>query len=328
MSHTCPAPLYRDPIHDGAADPTLIWNEKEQAWWMFYTSRRANVDCPGVAWCYGTGISMASSADGGCTWVFRGNAAGLEFENGTNTFWAPEVIYHCGVYHMYVSYIQGVYTEWGGKPGIIHYTSDDMWNWTYQSRLVLSSDNVIDACVHPLPEGGWRMFYKDQTNHSHTYASDSHDLYEWHTTGPVITDCPHEGPNVFKWQGQYWMITDPWNGLGVYRSDDEMKSWTRQNNILEKPGTRLDDGVKGGHASVMVAGEDAYLFYFTHPERIIGNEEDYKQYDRWVMPYKYRRTSIQAVKLELADGRIVCDRDQQFKLNLGRPDFPLLESKG
>ena len=36
-----PAPLYRDPVFDGAADPSLIWNDKERAWWVFYTNRRA-----------------------------------------------------------------------------------------------------------------------------------------------------------------------------------------------------------------------------------------------------------------------------------------------
>lgn len=37
------APLFRDPIHDGAADPMVIYNEQEKAWYMFYTNRRANV---------------------------------------------------------------------------------------------------------------------------------------------------------------------------------------------------------------------------------------------------------------------------------------------
>lgn len=26
------APLFRDPIFDGAADPTVIWNEQERQW--------------------------------------------------------------------------------------------------------------------------------------------------------------------------------------------------------------------------------------------------------------------------------------------------------
>ena len=37
----CPVPLYTDPVYKGAADPEVIWNEYEEEWWMFYTSRRA-----------------------------------------------------------------------------------------------------------------------------------------------------------------------------------------------------------------------------------------------------------------------------------------------
>jgi len=39
-----PAPLFRDPVHDGAADPTLVWNRQEKCWWMLYTNRRADAD--------------------------------------------------------------------------------------------------------------------------------------------------------------------------------------------------------------------------------------------------------------------------------------------
>ena len=35
------APLFRDPIYDGAADPSIIWNSMEKTWWIFYTNRRA-----------------------------------------------------------------------------------------------------------------------------------------------------------------------------------------------------------------------------------------------------------------------------------------------
>ena len=41
-----PAPLFRDPIYDGAADPVAIWNRQEKNWWLLYTQGRANVDGP------------------------------------------------------------------------------------------------------------------------------------------------------------------------------------------------------------------------------------------------------------------------------------------
>lgn len=48
------APLFRDPIYDGAADPTVIWNSQAQEWWMIYTNRRATAEELGVAWVHGT----------------------------------------------------------------------------------------------------------------------------------------------------------------------------------------------------------------------------------------------------------------------------------
>ena len=144
-----PAPLFRDPIYDGAADPTLIWNRQEGEWWLLYTSRRANVPCRGVAWAHGTDIGIASSADCGRAWRYRGVLAGLEFEPGRNTFWAPEVIWHDGLYHMYVSYVRGLPRDWSGSRAIVHMTSENLWDWQHESVLELSSERVIDAAPAP-----------------------------------------------------------------------------------------------------------------------------------------------------------------------------------
>jgi hypothetical protein len=307
-----PAPLFRDPIYDGAADPTIIWNRQEQAWWLLYTNRRANVECQGVAWVHGTDIGIASSSDGHA-WRYRGILEGLNFERGRNTFWAPEVIWHDDVYHMYVSYITGIHHDWSGTRTIVHMTSRNLWDWHYESKLALSSQNVIDAAVAQLPDGLWRMWYKDEGNQSHTYAADSDDLYHWTMRDPVITDCPHEGPNVFYWQGSYWMITDFWNGLGVYRSQDA-EYWQRQaGNLLDKPGQRVEDDVIGGHADVLVQGDRAFIFYFTHPtwDR---KTEHYGFNENHL--YHVKRTSIQVAELELRDNTLVCERDKPFDFTL------------
>jgi hypothetical protein len=37
-------PLFRDPVHDGAADPVAVWNRAKKTWWMFYTNRRADIE--------------------------------------------------------------------------------------------------------------------------------------------------------------------------------------------------------------------------------------------------------------------------------------------
>jgi len=98
-----PAPLYRDPIHDGAADPTLVWSREERCWWMLYTNRRADADEEkGVKWVHGTDLGIASTPDGGAPWKYRGIARGLEFEPGRNTFWAPEVVDFGGRYHAFI----------------------------------------------------------------------------------------------------------------------------------------------------------------------------------------------------------------------------------
>ena len=303
------APLFRDPIHDGAADPTIVWNREEQAWWLLYTNRRANVECPGLSWAHGTDIGIASSDDGGKTWIYRGILQGLETGHGRNTYWAPEILWHDGLYHMYVSYIRGVPDTWNGLRHIMHMTSVNLWDWKRESTLNLSSERVIDGCVFRLPGGMWRMWYKDEASGSATFSVDSHDLYEWGTPRKVLDDRPHEGPNVFEWRGKYWMIVDPWQGLGVYSSAD-LETWTKHENILNVPGTRKDDGPIGRHADVLVQGDDAFIFYFTHPEWDTEPAE-------W--NYGARRTSLQAARLEIENGIIVCDRDAEFDLNLQPP---------
>lgn len=300
------APLFRDPIYDGAADPVVIWNHEAKEWWMVYTNRRANVECQRYSWVHGTDLGIATSSDNGKNWTYRGVIGGLDFEPGRNTFWAPEIIWHDGQYHMYLSYIQGVPFDWSGhKRNIIHYTSTNLWEWTYQSILKLSSEYVIDAAIHKLTDGKWRMWYKDEANHCHTYAADSEDLYDWEVVGSVIMDSAHEGANVFYWKNSFWMVIDEWSGLAVYQSDNG-EDWVRNGKILNEPGMREDDGSIGQHADVLVLGDAAYIFYFTHPER---NEN--KQ-----STYQTRRSSIQVAKLELVDGILTCDRNAPFHFNL------------
>lgn len=308
------APLFRDPVYDGAADPTLIWNRQEQAWWMIYTNRRATAEGPKFAWVHGTDLGVASSHDGGATWLYRGTLTGLDIEWGRNTFWAPEIIWHDGLYHMYVSYIRGVPEDWyGHKRDILHYTSPDLLQWKHQSKLALSSDRIIDACIYPLPEGGFRMWYKDEAHQSFTYAADSKDLFHWTVLGPILTERAHEGPNVFRFKGYYWMIIDEWRGQGVFRSTD-LDHWERNGLILDQPGTREDDGTIGLHADVVVQGDEAVIFYFTHPERRGALNQEGQEEN-----YRYRRSSIQAARLEVVDGVLTCDRNEPFQLALRPP---------
>ena len=302
------APLFRDPIHDGAADPTIIYNREEKSWWLLYTNRPTKMSDIGVNWVHGSDIGIAESTDNGKRWLYRGTLCGLDYERGRNTYWAPEVIYHDGTYHMYISYVRGVPNDWKWNRNILHYTSKNLWDWEFQSKLPLSSDKVIDAAVFRMSNGKWRMWYKDEAHGSHTWAADSADLYNWEVVGEVIGDVPHEGVNVFEFGGYYWLITDEWHGLGVYRSDD-LENWTKQSEcILAQGGTREDDGVMGGHADIEVNDGKAYIFYFTHPERTKENMENNTG--------DLKRSSIQVAELKAENGVLTCDRNADFDFEL------------
>lgn len=321
------APLFRDPIHDGATDPVVVQHQADGDWWMFYTQRRADAPGDGVAWVHGSEIGVATSDDGGTTFVYRG-ALDLAAGWGRDTYWAPEVLWAAGEYHMYVTVIRGVPVRWEGHDRrIVHYVSDDLVNWRHVGPVELSSSRVVDACVARLPHAidgepaGWRMWFKDEANGSHTCAADSPDLYGWHVIGPVMTGRGHEGPNVFALGGWHWMLVDEWRGQGVYRSSD-LTAWERDGLILDRPGTRPDDGGIGLHADVVVVDDAVgYVVYFTHPGRSElwrdagTGTGDGPGIGPMVTPAE-RRSSIQAARVRVVDGHLVCDRDDPLVLAL------------
>lgn len=300
-------PLFRDPIYNGASDPVVIWNKEENCFFMFYTQRRASSVQIGFSSIHGSKIGIASSKDG-MKWLYRGTVPGLDFEYGHNTFWAPEVIYAAGEYHMYVSYITGIPTDWDQERAMLHYTADNLWNWQYQGEIKLSSNRVIDACIYQVAPHVYKMWYKDEINQAYTYAAVSNDLYHWDVLGAEIIDCPHEGPNVFEFGGAKWMITDFWNGLAVYESDD-FTNWRRcNNNILNIPGNRpMDNGI-GHHADVVVLGEEAYIFYFCHPYEKTKRDCQAEGDEAF--------TAIQVARLHIEGDKLYCDRDELFVLKM------------
>lgn len=302
-----PAPLFRDPIYDCPTDPTVIWNREEKKWMLFYTQRRATDVAVGVSWVHGTKIGVAESEDG-AKWLYRGTLEGLDIEHGCNTFWAPEILWAKGEYHMYVSYITGVPTDWDYPRRMLHYVSENLWDWEYRGEVKLSSGRVIDACVFEVSPGLFKMWYKDENHESRTYAAESRDLYSWTVVGEEVSDCAQEGPNVFALGGKIWMISDFWHGLAVYTSDD-CAHWTRCPNLLDASGTRPMDRGLGHHADVVVRGDRAFLFYFCHPYACElpadGNRrEDFTDQQRNV-------AVVQAAELFVRDGVLVCDRNAE-----------------
>jgi hypothetical protein len=311
MGHVASKPLYRDPLYDGAADPTLIWNPQVKRWWMFYTDRRANaLGLSGVAWVHGTPIGIAESADGGAHWKFlRMAQIDLPAEyGGTNvTHWAPDVIRAPdGTWQMFLTVEPGIFEDWNHPRDIVQLTSTDLLHWSNPKKISLASDRVIDASVLPLPDGTWRLFYNDERTGKSIHYADSADLQTWTNRG-LAFKSRGEGPKAFRWRGKFWCVVDEWKGLGVFRSDNAL-DWEKQPfNLLAQPGTGVDDGVMGGHPDVVVSGERAFLFYFTHPGRRAGVKGD---------GYEQRRSSIQVVELFAQDGWLGCDRERPTNVSL------------
>lgn len=303
------APWYRDPIYDGCSDPAIVWNRQEKSWWLLYTQRRATDINIQESYAHGSAIGVASSTDGGASWLYRGTLD-LAIEPGHNTFWSPEVFFFRGQYHMFVQYIQGVPFTWfdEGKYSrtALHYTSLDLWNWRFEGKLDLNTSRTIDVTAFRMPDGLFKIWYKDEERQSHIYSAVSSDLKNWNVLGPEITDCASEGPNVFFWKGYYWMLIDQWHGLGVFRSSDAAH-WERKANILQKGGTRCMDGVTAAHGDVLVCGERAYVVYFTHP--YIDEEERNSDGFAWGQ-YPHNMCVTQIAELEFDGDGLTCDRNR------------------
>ncbi len=294
-------PLFEDPVHFAPADPMLLYNDVTDELWMFYTARRGDLECEQNEWYFGTQIGVAVSGDGGLTFNYKGELS-LNFEEGLNTFWAPEIIKADNVYHMFVTYSSGVSKTWRKDYTTAHYVSRDLWNWDFVT-MVDMEDGVIDPAIIPY-NGGWRMWYKRcNDNRCGCYYADSTDLIKWEEKGYAMHDYANEGPNVFYWKEKYWLIVDSWDGLSVYSSDDAT-DWKYETHILNTPGTRAYDKNNGHHADIFVSGDRAFIVYFTlNFDRYSGRIENDN------ITYKEHRSYVQLAELLIEDGKLVCDRN-------------------
>ena len=155
------------------------------------------------------------------------------------------------------------------------------------------------------------MWYNNEKDHKSIYRADSPDLNTWTDRGKAVGDEAGEGPKVVFWRGWYWMVVDQWKGMALYRSKDAL-AWERQpERVLAQPGTGPDDQVMGGHADLVVSGDRAWLFYFTHPGR--------RGPDKNKDTAEQRRSSIQVVELVERGGWLTCDRDQPTHIRLQPP---------
>ena len=144
------SPFYSDPMFGGAHDAELVWHNAEQCWWLTYLQNRYNSVPKGTGIANdittGTDLGLASTPDGGKTWIYRGVMLGLDLpanerreplppgattaEHGAATWWRPAVTTVNGVYHGFFSYWQQP-VDWGLWK-VIHYTSDDLKTWRFE----------------------------------------------------------------------------------------------------------------------------------------------------------------------------------------------------
>lgn len=303
-------PLYRDPVFDGAADASIVYDRAAKDWKMFYTNRRATLNtAPGdVSWVHGTALGIASSKDG-IKWDYQGTANFPESCTGP-TLWAPELYEEGGTYHMWVTVVPGVFANWNSSRFIVHLTSPDLKTWTCGDRLDLGSDRVIDASVVK-KDGVYRLWFKDERKGSRLFVVKSRDLKTWVREPQFVVDTNAEGPKVFWFAGHYWLIADVWKGLMVLRSDD-LEAWTLQpTRLLEEPGTMATDNDKGQHPDVVVNDGRALIYYFVHQNNAPEAKTD---------PKFGQRTVIQIAELKLgADGWLTVDRNAPVEARLIPP---------
>ncbi len=280
------APYLYDPISRDVGDPTILFHHVSGEAWVFYT-QRDTMKAEGPGWYHGCDIGIQSSQFNGFSWLYRGTAEGLNaVMPGRNTFWAPEVVYHQGAYHMFVTFHIGVplyagpmegryiFDETNLKSGgIVHYTSTNLIQWQYVSRLKLEPDNghVIDPAVHPIPDGTWRMWYRAISSAGKPILgyADSRDLFLWESKGPAVDyDGYAEGPCVFFWKGRFWMLLDGMTdkyrpaagGLAVLKSSDATRWEFQPGGLAHDETTRNKDG-RIGHCSVVLQGDRAFILY-------------------------------------------------------------------
>ncbi|MCO6044454.1 family 43 glycosylhydrolase [Aeoliella sp. ICT_H6.2] len=312
-----PKPLFADPNYHGSCDPEVVWNAGNHEWWIFYTARRATRKSASYV---GTPIGVISSANL-TDWTFRGYASfdGVPGQpDMPTTHWAPGIIRRGDEYHMFATYKDNAKPPWGGKGVIRHYIANAdrlLDGWRLAGVPNLGQPDPIDASLIAVGDE-FRCYYRLGGGGGIHWAS-SPDLDDWTRQGKCQGDVNaskavtgfgyQEAPYVFFWQGDYWMLTDPHEGLAVYRSSDGI-TWKTNGTILREPGTGPQDATRARHPSVAVVGERAFIFYHTEPNRPYPTPPAEKRTPREKISY------LQMAELRVEDGKLVCNRDAAIDL--------------
>jgi beta-xylosidase len=309
---TVPAPLFADPNYHGSCDPEIVWNEHEQEWWIFYTARRATRE---KATYVGTPLGVAASEDL-INWRFLGycsfdGAAGKP--DMPDTRWAPGIIRDGDSFHMFVTYKDNANPPWGGNGNIVHYSASAnnlLHGWKRSDAPAFAEPDPIDATLIRIGDR-FRVYHRVAAGGGIQWA-ESVDLVNWTNRGKCPGDVNdknvhglnyQEAPYVFRFEGRYWMLTDPHKGLAVYGSGDAT-TWDYQGRILEKPGKRPRDNTLARHPSVAVIGGRAFLFYHVEPNRPYPTPPPEER-----TPHQ-KISFLQMAELVFEDGELSCNRDQ------------------
>lgn len=313
-----PSPLFIDSNYHGSCDPEVIYNPADSAWYIYYTARKGNQENTFL----GTPLGVIRSKNL-VDWQFMGyckfDGIGGK-KDASETFWAPAIIAANEKLHMFVTWKPDtlpVLGAWGGPGKIVHYETslqNPVDGWTKVGDMHDSTMNSLDATVY-FDEGIYHVWFKGKENKSkknELHHLVSKDLYNWEAAGFSKSDVFNaaasgsdfeEAPYVFDWKGAKWLITDPHDGLFVYKGYDGDK-WKFQGTILKDGGTRKMDTSMARHCSVAVVDGRAFIFYHVEPWR------DYKGLPIFKQPVDNRRSVLQMAELELVDGKITCDRNK------------------
>jgi len=202
--------LYKTPYLN---DHTIIYNPIEQKWHLY------GIDDPQTSFIHLTADSLTQ----------RGWVKGDSFMDGGEEIWAPHIIYHDNLYHMF-------YTRIGIPREIHHVISKDLYKWSISTEPVLAlsneySDNLKnkDPMVFRDEEKKqWIMYYSMMKDDKHWVVgySTSNDLGNW--SEPQIcfdenTESPGvESPFVVKRGDNYFLFLSarPWpiGGEDIFQS--------------------------------------------------------------------------------------------------------------
>ena len=202
--------LYKIPYLN---DHTIIYNSKEHRWHLY------GIESPHTSFIHLTADSLTQPG-----WMKENS-----FFDGGAEIWAPHIIYHDNLYHMY-------YTKIGMPREIHHVVSENLYKWSKSAVPVLAlfnefSDNLKNKdpmVFRDKEKKQWVMYYSMMKDDKHWVVgySTSNDLNKW--SEPKIcfdenAESPGvESPFVVKHGDYYYLFLSarPWpvGGEDIFRS--------------------------------------------------------------------------------------------------------------